>query len=712
VAREAEAVVVATAAGVRMEKMVWMRRPRLPELVEPMVAMEAMEAMEATVAMPVIQQILKSTSNRTISICFPSLEMCETTLLRADPVEREVFRALEAMVAKVGNQLYPSNVIFMLWLRCFQCIISGGCSYTVTEYDSDNRARTRTNAGGQDGASGTPGSNGEDGKPGCPGMAGTLSIFVVNTDGNVERYAGVYNFAVASLGALSSESGVIEPGQVLDVAKLNIKNIGYIRSPPTLEVHMIANTFIQPTDYWVINESIRPQFQFEHPESRKIKIASGLVAADPSQPLQVNTFLEFYGLLPRTNKAYMNLYTPVPITIRYPVELAIVRHGTVCVPGEMIPFAITIRNISRIGLGIGARNPRVLTVTIESVDPELADFLYVRKAVDNGGASAELLPTKYSLQSVVTFNVSYLAPESELSITGAIGVDASNTDFYDHAFLKVSLNLGTIDQPLQPLSIQQEESYFQIGEYFHPPVSTDFNAAGELSDDTKTCLLVVNCFTDRHEISYWRQLFAKTGLNLCLYNVSVHRGLSYFDEKFNLYKHFKFNCIVVLNSYVATETIEYASVENGELLFALQFLRVHEIFDAARYHGIRTFVVNDARTVAAGEKTAYSEMLHRYMKPLSSFPTTEADKKASTFDGRKKLYEYLKEKDVGPRDELLVRKNIYCTIKLFRLMSTPTANDYQQRIVELAEKLEEIRPDRQYFLYVCKFAISNDSSRC
>jgi hypothetical protein len=159
-------------------------------------------------------------------------------------------------------------------------------------------------------------------------------------------------------------------------------------------------------------------------------------------------------------------------------------------------------------------------------------------------------------------------------------------------------------------------------------------------------------------------------------------------------------------------SIEYASVENGELLFALQFLRVHEIFDAARYHGIRTFVVNDARTTDAGEKTAYSEMLHRYMKPLSSFPTTEADKKASTFDGRKKLYEYLKEKDVGPRDELLVRKNIYCTIKLFRLMSTPTANDYQQRIVELAEKLEEIRPDRQYFLYVCKFAISNDSSRC
>jgi hypothetical protein len=110
-------VVAATAVEVRMVRMVWMRRPRLPELVEQMVAMEAMEAMEATVAMPVIQQILKSTSNRTISICFPSLEMCETTLLRADPVEREVFRALEAMVAKVGNLSYPSDVILMLWLR-------------------------------------------------------------------------------------------------------------------------------------------------------------------------------------------------------------------------------------------------------------------------------------------------------------------------------------------------------------------------------------------------------------------------------------------------------------------------------------------------------------------------------------------------------------------------------------------------------------------
>jgi hypothetical protein len=548
------------------------------------------------------------------------------------------------------------------------------------------------------------GRSGEDGINGLSGKTGTINIMVVHPGGKVERFGGVYNFAISSIGGFVSDSGLIEPGQYVATTKLCVKNTGLMPSVAGVEVFMNGNAYlVVSTDMfsrWTLDDAIKAGAIFEHPESKQFQVTSNIVPPQMNSPLQVDTFLDFYAVVPRTLRCYKNMCSPVPIHIQYPVEMSVIQGGSVCVPGEMVPFTIVLRNLGRVALGLKARCPRVVYVRIEALPAPFNNDLFVR--IGQRENVHVLQRTKYSLMAAVSLEVDYLAPMSELILSGAIGIDKSCTHFYERSFYRISLNLGPIDNPLMPLCIQQEQKSFQIGEYFAFPSTSmqQVSATGELTGDCKHCLLVVHCYTTKDEIAYWKELFAKAGLGLCIFNVSIYHGLSYFNELFNLYRFFTFNCVVILNSPFARDDnpafFTNSAGGNGSLFYPLQYVALHEIFDAARHCGIRTFVVN---TVAQGEqKSSFATNFPKYLKPLFSFPMVEADKAASTFDGRNRLYAYMREKENGPRDELLPRKNIYCRIKLFRVLFAPNNNDFVRRIREMSAKLNATRPDRQYFL--------------
>jgi hypothetical protein len=557
----------------------------------------------------------------------------------------------------------------------------------------------------QRGVAGVVGRGGEDGLAGLAGKPGTINIMVVQPGGKVDRYGGIYNFAVTSLSGLISDSGFIEPGQSLSISNLCIRNTGHMPTVTGVEIFLNGNTYIVVSNdviaHWTLETEIRPGNVFELPRSKMFSIASGLTSPQLKEPLQIDTNFDFYAIVPRTLRCYKNLCQQIPIHIQYPVEISLLQGSTVCVPGEMVPFTVVLRNLGRVALGLKARAPRTLFVRIEVNQGPISKALYVRVGQREGGSGPHVLqPLKFSLEAPVNLEIDYLAPESELVLAGAIGLSnvADSAWLYDRVTYRACLCLGPMDSPLAPICIQQDEHSFQVGEYFVPPslASKEVSSTGELVGDFKTCLLVVHNYTSKEEIAYWKEIFARAGLGVRVFNISIHMGLSYFHGLFRLNDYFQLNCVVILNSpFYRDDNAAYFPC-NKLLYYPMQYMAVHEIFVAARHYGVRTYVVNTVQS--NGQPSMFAANFGKYLKPMYSFPTSEADKKASTFDGRNRLYAYLHGQEKKARDEMVPAKNIYCRIKLFRAFASPDKDDFQLRIHEMSTGLNETRPDRQYFL--------------
>jgi hypothetical protein len=555
------------------------------------------------------------------------------------------------------------------------------------------------NPGGFPGVSGINGSKGSSGSAGRDGKAGKLQILVVSQPGDkVTAYAGIYNFKISSLDALVSPSGIIEPGQTLQLTGLRIKNIGLMPSVAHVKFQVQGNSFIATaTDLmgcWILPEMIDAGQEYVHPHTRLVRILPELVPPRIGESLCINTTLEFIAIVPRTCKVYRNLCAPVPVQIRYPAQISLIQGGTVCVPGEMIPFTVVLRNVSRIGLGRAADTPRLLFVTVEVMIGEFSKHLYLR--VGNSSLSLSraasrsfvLSPTKYNVESPFTYDIEYLGPNSQLVLSGAFGLDPSCQSFYEQVFYRVTLHMGTVDNPLKPLAIQQQQYSFQITESFqHPPAVRVDNRLFAAN-----CLLVIHCYTTKEEVSYWRNLLTRIGMTVCMYNVSLYRGLSYAHDLFGIRSNFQM-VIILNNGFARDDNREYFSTR--KMFHTLQVLAMHEMFDAVRHFGVRTYVIN---FVVSGKTTDFFANFAHLLRPLFSFPIAPEDRATCTFDGRNKVYKYLKMTETAIRDEMLPRRHIYCRIKLFRMLQVPTNDDYEKRIKEMSNKLNVTRPDRQYFL--------------
>lgn len=68
---------------------------------------------------------------------------------------------------------------------------------------------------------------GRDGQPGLDSLPGNLIISVVNTTtGDVDEYPSVYKFELTSIAPFFSTTGIIEPGQRVEVTSFVVANKG------------------------------------------------------------------------------------------------------------------------------------------------------------------------------------------------------------------------------------------------------------------------------------------------------------------------------------------------------------------------------------------------------------------------------------------------------------------------------------------------------
>lgn len=106
-------------------------------------------------------------------------------------------------------------------------------------------------------------------------------------------------------------------------------------------------------------------------------------------------------------------------------------------------------------------------------------------------------------------------------------------------------------------------------------------------------------------------------MSCVVWNVSLFNGFSYSHNKYSLFDAaFKNGLVVFLNTPFEVDDDKPHYAEKASFL-PLQYLNPCDIFEAARYHGIRTYVINSTLS----DTHAFTPILPYFAMPLMTTPT-------------------------------------------------------------------------------------------
>jgi hypothetical protein len=515
---------------------------------------------------------------------------------------------------------------------------------------------------------------------GQDGQAGSLIISVVNTaTGDVDEYPSIYKLQLTKVSPFHSVTGIIEPGQTVRMMSYEITNNGGMPTPVVeMVVGMQGNAYLLMQDKlstWSVKQKVNPQGCLEVTEPLPFKIATGLKAALPTESLYVPTELKMWAKFPRTNVEFAEFQrNKIPISVMNPLEISLVAGSRATVFDWQVPVTITLRNKTRVGFGSAAPYARRVRVTIEVPDGE-GHVWYT----NDSGLGSKM--TAYSLGAAAVYDIDYIAPQSEFVLAGSIAISPTAAKLYDQISLKYSLSLGDVENPLAESEmevIQTKSHTLQVGEYCQPISDTD-------------CMLIVSGTTTAAEVDGWRACFKKIGFTMCVFNVSLYHGASYKFPSFNVCSELTGRIVVVLNSPFHRD--DHTDLLNT-LYYPLDYLEQSEMFEAARRHGVRTYIVNYHTPTAPSE---HHVNFQRYLLPMAAYGLDEVAREKGAYDGRNIYGEAVQEQE-AVREERLAENYEYVRVKLFRALFAPTESDFDMRLEALAERLGKIRPDRTYYL--------------
>lgn len=523
---------------------------------------------------------------------------------------------------------------------------------------------------------------GRDGQPGQDGQPGNLLISVVNTaTGEVEEFPSIYKLQLTKVSPFHSISGIIEPGQTVRMMSYRITNNGGMPTPLVeLIVGMQGNSYILLEDKrhtWSLREKVYPNNSLDVEEPLPFKIATGLKPALLTETLYIPTELKMWAKFPRTNVEFADFQRDkIPISVMNPLEVSLVAGARATVFDWQVPVTITVRNKTRIGFGSAAAYARRVRVTIELGNEGGEGHMWHTNG--NGLGTAM---NAFSLGGAVQYDLDYIAPQSEFVLAGTIALSPSSAKLYDQITLKYSLALGDVENPLAEAEmevIQTKSHTLQVGEYCQPIADSD-------------CMLIVSGTTTLEEVEGWRAAFKKIGFTLCVFNVSLYHGASYKFPSFNICSELAGRIVVILNSpFYRDDDTELLN----KVFYPLDYLEQSEMFEAARRHGVRTYIVNYSTPAAPSTHHANYQ---RYFLPMAAYGLDAAERDKEAFDGRNILAEAVQEQE-ATREERLPENYEYVRVKLFRALFKPKETDFDNRMTALAERLQKIRPDRTYYL--------------
>lgn len=540
-------------------------------------------------------------------------------------------------------------------------------------------ASQRISPGGLSGAAGIRGNDGDNGDAGLDGKGGRLILSVVATVGGaVTQYDSMFNLTLSGFRPFTSETGIIEPGQKLIISGIKVQNTNRMPVPagrvqlslqPNIALHLDNDSccYILPQ----INMSM-----FAPVDLSEDHIMSFKIARHP--PNMNNTTLVYdTNVVVRAEMTRIKRYianfdkVPHPIHVQYPVELSVLQGGTIIAPGACVPLTVKIRNNSLRALGMMAKYPRRLIVNF-GFDGE--DFSEMKPTFKTQTDLAKPVYEELSLTSQVAFEIDYLAAGGELMLSGTLMLTPSASKVYTSIPVCFSLSLGDIERPTsvsQVLTIQQETKMIKLTEGCKP-----------LTD--KNLLIVNSCATTREQMVHWNRIAKALNMSLVVWNVSMYNGFSYYYNKFDLLSPaFKNGLVIFLNVPFEIEPHKAYFNPANPMFAPLQYLNPCEIYEAARYHGIRTYVINTS---------ASSQQPLAAIFPLQAMPCVEIPLPQK---GHKPVFSTTSASH--QRDECIPQRYAYVNTLASGCCASNTAETFAKAFGELKEKVRKELPGQMYF---------------
>jgi len=515
----------------------------------------------------------------------------------------------------------------------------GGSAYswseTHTHIDHEGKSITnttwRTNVGGQDGRNGHDGSKGAPGKEGRNGHNGHYKIIIPN----VGNYTECYDIAIARHQPITSEDGIIEPGETLEIQGITLKNISSMPTPSKIDLSASENNWIgfNPADKLTTINSIAPAAlaTFAYPLKFYVKPAEKLIPVIDGTFHQ-KTHVPFRAVLPRVNKEFHTVREQhTGITLRYPVDASIVTHAETITLHEELPFAIKLRNVSTLPIGSDTKTNRPITLqlTAGTHSSDENSLSYFDKTAGQ----------VVGLSNPLCMNMTIPAGQSAY-FSGTLHITNPNIAPYTTFNLNFKLSIGSINNYATMHCIQQRNFNFQLADEYRFNPQADF-------------VLVTHCNTKKATVEAWKTLAAAFGTTLSVWNTSLYAGLSYHQTR---HDHGSFTTqlrdkvVIILND---------AFTIAGKTQQASGFLAQKEMLDAAKSANVATLVIGQSFDIKSAitppfksdyfyEKTAISANYSKWGHPTIEHLKAKAEEEAKRLRYKFPTEQYVMELALDP----------------------------------------------------------------
>jgi len=368
-------------------------------------------------------------------------------------------------------------------------------------------------------------------------------------------------------------------------------------------VRSSARVHFEESDRRLLEFGLRPgeQKSLPHQVCLPVMIRDEADAKLPGRVMVLKETLEFVGRSSRFQKelrGFDRVQAPrKTFDIRYSAELSAAWANSVITLSASTPLLLRLRNISLVSLGSDSEEKkRTLKLRFCLKQPSTSDGRGSSNLTNRIRTSKGLEPLRksgrlswdsaafqlthegrrYLLSEAIELDVRRLQRMSHFLFSAELSLRPGMENAvpaYEQIPLTMELWLGTPGDPLHSERLTQiEYCPIQFAESFSKSPSSDF-------------LFVVTGRTPRQVVEFWKSLAESFGESAQIHNVSVEGSFPLHDEEMAAYLEGK---VLVISNDV------FRDDATNEEAHPTDYFKPYDIFEAAMYHKISTYVIGAA----------------------------------------------------------------------------------------------------------------------
>ncbi|MBA3661910.1 MAG: hypothetical protein H0W64_09290 [Gammaproteobacteria bacterium] len=440
----------------------------------------------------------------------------------------------------------------------------GGQAYYWVDHNFHTNTHIQCmNPGSVSGSAGRNGDQGSQGNSGENGRAGSYNFSIQG----LGQFHGNYHIALAldTYNISTSNKDLIEPGQIIQLQNITIKNTETMPTPPNIEIeiHPDSNVKLLSENKIIIKSSI--------PACSSVKLDTPVtlqVANFATQALDNNyRFDAQLHLEARTSHVNQSIpglsKNPIKLPVGFPIKTSTLSSDQSASLNQPAAFAIKVCNDTGRQFGAARKDDRLVSLVLK---------------LDSGMSNKDVVlntegENHLTLPHIVNFN-SLSANEIK---TFAGTLQFINPPINNDTEAKFSIDLQ-LEDPITHVvqAIERRNFAIQFTEEYK------FNPDADI-------ILLTNSKADVNTVRYWKRIANSLGTKIAIWNTSLESELSYanlFVRDGKSLQDAEGKVVVVLDNNFIGEQNTNTKISNSI---------ANDIFIAAKEHNIATYLIGDHR---------------------------------------------------------------------------------------------------------------------